>query len=237
MDLVYPRKCPVCNLALPYHKSLIHHNCYLDLPYVTGNICQKCGRPIIDGEEEYCNSCQNTKHYYTKGLCLYVRNEITRNMIYRLKYQGQREIADFLGYDLVDKLGKIMFKWKPDAIIPVPIHSSRLKERGFNQSIDISKSFQKYFYSKYKIVIPIYPNYVIRKNKTTKQKDLNANIRRQNMLGALSIGTRPRYIPNKVLIIDDIYTTGATIDAVSQVLIKDGIESVYFLAITCAPMI
>lgn len=231
LNLVYPPRCPVCNEVLENNEILAHKQCIKKLPLIDGNVCAKCGKKLAEDEVEYCFDCKKNNFSFNQGRALYIRNDITRDMIYRFKYKDQRYIGKFIGEQFGIYFYDLLRYWQIEAIIPVPLHESRLRKRGFNQSIELAKSLQEYLYYHHKIFIPIYPNLIIRNKKTSRQKDLNVINRKENIFNAFSIGKVNR-IPKSALIVDDIYTTGSTIENVSKVLKSIGVKEIYFVVAT-----
>ena len=120
---------------------------------------------------------------------------------------------------------RIVKEWKIEEIIPVPLHRSRQRKRGYNQAQILAEEIGK------KLEIPVKKDVVKRIQKTRPQKELGSRERIQNLKGAF--GVSRSWIPKKcVLVIDDIYTTGNTIHRVAEVLKKAGVQKVYFLTIS-----
>ena len=117
-----------------------------------------------------------------------------------------------------------MRRWKPDALIPVPIHKARLAFRGFNQAELLARGLSKEFQ------IPVRNDLVYRVKKTTPQKELNDKERKNNLKSAFHV--KPNAIECKtVVLVDDIYTTGSTMDALAKALKANGVEQVYFVCL------
>lgn len=147
-----------------------------------------------------------------------------KQSIYRFKYRNKREYADVYAAEIARECGIVINMWEPDVIIPVPIHKERYRQRGYNQAGLIACSLSK------KLHIPVDENYIIRVKKTTPMKELNNIERVKNLQNAFQIYYNGiRY--NKVLIVDDIYTTGATIDACAKCLKEYGTDNVYAITL------
>lgn len=142
----------------------------------------------------------------------------------RFKYGNRPEYADFFAAS-IRHFGKSRIKaWKPLIIIPVPIHKDRLNKRGYNQAALIARSLSLL------TGIPANEEFVIRTKKTKAQKELDKNARRKNLAEAFKyVGTQK--VPPRVLIVDDIFTTGNTADAIAAVLKENGAEKVYVATI------
>ena len=126
---------------------------------------------------------------------------------------------------MVKAFGKMITFWGIDLIIPVPLHKKKLRQRGFNQAEIVAKEIGKL------TGIPVDTTFITRKKYTTPQKQFGQSERKKNLAGAFATSRRVVHAKN-ILIIDDIYTTGSTIDSVANVLMKNGAEKTYFLTIS-----
>ena len=114
--------------------------------------------------------------------------------------------------------------WQPDALIPVPLHKSRMRKRGFNQAALVAERMGE------RLGIPVEEKLLIRVKKTSPQKELNDSARRENLKNAFQLCGNDVKL-KRVVLIDDIYTTGSTLDAAAAALLAAGVEKVYFLSI------
>ena len=151
-------------------------------------------------------------------------DEIMRRSVSRFKYGGRREYASFYAEEILRKCGREAALWKAEAFIPIPLHPSRRRKRGFNQAELLARELSK------RTGIPADAGVLFRVKKTRVQKELNREERAANLKGAFSLGkgTLPY---KKVILIDDIYTTGSTVDEAARILREGGADSVYFLCI------
>jgi len=225
LNLIYPRRCPVCNEALKQSDlyNYICAPCKAKLSYIKGNKCSKCGKPLEQFEEEYCYDCKKIKHIYERGFAVWAYDEEIKKSMYRFKYHNRREFADFYAKELADIYGVFIKHWECDVIIPVPLHKKKYKRRGYNQAALIAKKLSR------RLEIAYDDSFLIRAVETKAQKELDDKERYNNLIGAFQIANNGvKY--NKVIIVDDIYTTGATIDACARVLKDNGITKVYYLS-------
>ena len=219
LDLLFPRRCPVCDKAVGFGKGDICISCLEKIRPVKEPVCMKCGKPLT-GEAEYCFDCDRKKHLYLCGTAVFEYPGIA-SAIYRFKYGGRQEYAAFFGRCMAEKL-KIKFRqWKPEALVPVPIHPSRERQRGYNQAELLAREVSV------RTGIPVYGDIVARKKKTAPQKNLD-NVQRQNNLKRAFKISKNDVKLNTIVIIDDIYTTGSTIDMLTATLQAAGIRNVYF---------
>ena len=185
----------------------------------------KCGKKLSDEVEEYCRDCKRTGHAYDRGRSLYVYDDLIRGSIARFKYGGRQEYADHYGDDIVNRLGSFISACRPDLIIPVPISEKKLIKRGYNQAELIAGRISKH------TGVPVCDTMIIRITDTLPMKELSRAERMKNLKGAFKIGGVDVKCRN-VLIIDDIYTTGSTIDAMAALLKANGVERVYFVTLS-----
>ena len=160
-------------------------------------------------------------HEFESGRGLFTYRSMAESM-YRFKYAGRREYARFYGEQIVRRLGRTIRGWKPDALIPVPVHSSRKRERGYNQAEVLAEEIGK------KMDIPVERRLLKRVKTTMPQKLLDDKGRQNNLKRAFKISRND--VKLKIIVmIDDIYTTGSTIDACAAVLKSAGVEKVYYI--------
>lgn len=223
IDCVYPPRCPICNKIIPLGGSNICTVCSKKVTYVEEPYCLKCGKPV-DDERELCCDCSQKEHNYDEGRSTFIYDEYMSRSVYRFKYNSKKEYAKFYGEEIFKRLNKKIISWNAEAIIPVPIHKMRMKQRGFNQANLLAKELSKY------TKIPVKNNIVYRKNQTKVQKNLSAKERENNIKKAFIVKKNSVEL-NSVIIIDDIYTTGSTVDAISACLKAAGVKKVYVVTL------
>lgn len=131
LDLMFPPRCPLCDHVIEFRKGDICGKCVKRVKPVSGSVCMKCGKPLEE-EKEYCFDCKTKKHLYVQGISAFEYRDIAAS-IYRFKYGGRQEYAAFFGRCMALKLEKKIKQWKAEALVPVPVHPSRKRERGYNQ--------------------------------------------------------------------------------------------------------
>lgn len=187
------------------------------------NYCMKCGKGLSHQETEYCFDCRKYPHNFIRGRSLYCYESVAASL-FRFKYQGRQEYADFWGEELYRYLGNDIKAMRADAIVPVPLHKSRLNERGYNQSALLGKALAK------RMELPCLDKIVMRHKKTIPQKQLNYAERQNNLKKAFKLSVNDVKL-NTVIILDDIYTTGSTVDALSEVFLEGGVKNVYVITL------
>lgn len=222
-DILYPRRCPVCDRAVSPFGSLVCETCKNKFTYVRQPFCMKCGKELSEETKEYCSDCMRRRHLFDRGRAVYAYKSVS-DSIFRFKYKGRQEYGVYYAACTVASLGKWIAKCRPDALIPVPIHASKRRVRGYNQAEVLAREIGRL------MNIPVEANLVKRTRKTVPMKDLPLAERQNNLKRAFKI-CRNDVKLNTVIIIDDIYTTGSTIDAVSYELRCIGVKRIYFVTL------
>ncbi len=227
-NLLFPARCPVCDKAVPYpnRKEGICTECLEKLPLTNNSTCYKCGRQLFDGQKEWCEDCIRTrqKHLYESGMALCSYDDLMRESVYRLKYGKRREYAKTYGRLMGKRFGEVLTRLKVSSIVPVPLHPKRQKERGYNQAAVLAREIGR------ACKIPVYEDLVMRVRNTLPLKSMTPVQRQNNLKKAFKIRRNDVKL-GVTIVIDDIYTTGSTIDAVSEALIEAGALRVYFMTL------
>ena len=222
--LFYPRRCPVCQVALEDRGERVCLICRTRLPYTGAHFCHKCGKPLVLEEEEYCRDCLGRKHRFERGRAPFVYDSVMQRSIAAYKYGGRREYAAFYAEEILNRCAKDMAGWRAQAFVPIPLHPSRRRKRGFNQAELLAKELSG------RSGIPADAGLLMRVKKTRAQKELNDQERLTNLKDAFSV--RKRKVPyQNIILVDDIYTTGSTMDAAAKVLKENGAKNIYFVCI------
>ncbi len=223
ISLFFPRRCPFCDDVTKYG-SMVHDWCVEKIEYANmQSVCFKCGKPLDDDKEQYCVTCQRIKHYFDKGFALY-KYRSAQDAIYRFKYQGRQEYADFFAKDIEANLGDYIRNLDIDYLVPVPMFPSKKIKRGYNQAEVLAHAIGR------RMNIPVKEDIVYRTINTVPMKELSEFERRNNLKKAFNIGTNVVKL-KKIIIIDDIYTTGSTMDNVALQLRKAGASHIFALSL------
>ncbi len=225
LQLLFPLRCPVCDDIVTPFGEKICTDCMKKLKYVTPPRCMKCGKQLEEEEQEYCWDCCETKHFFVRGRALYDYGSVASS-IYRFKYGGRREYADFYGEEIARYLGEFIRQIQPQALIPIPLHSVRQRKRGYNQAFLLASAISRY------TGVPVCDKILIRTQNTVPLKELNPGERQNNLKKAFHIKGNDVKLKT-ILLIDDIYTTGSTMDEATFTLLQAGVESVYFITLAC----
>lgn len=230
VEILFPAKCPICGMILKRQEKRICHSCKRVLPRICEPMCSRCGKPMDDRdmESEYCFDCkrkQINQDVLTKGTALWLYDKRMKKAMADFKYGGCSENAHFFADELYRFRGEQMRKWQAEAIIPVPLHWRKKWFRGYNQAASLASALGA------RMSIPVYTDILKRKRYTKPQKGLSDRERRCNLQKAFcinqSIQVNERNL-RRVLLVDDIYTTGATLESCATVLRTVGVEEIYF---------
>jgi ComF family protein len=221
-NLLYPRKCAICDCVLSKKEQDICRACKKRVFIIDNNICLTCGKPIKEGET-YCKDCRSRKHYFAWGVACYRYCDV-RDAIYRMKYAGREDIISYFSTQIAQHLKINLLQMHADCFIPIPMHRSRERKRGYNQATLLARELSL------RLGIPILENAVIRRKKTIPMKYLSVKQRQLNLKKAFIIGKNDVKLKT-IILVDDIYTTGSTMDCVAKVLLEAGAKEIYFVVV------
>lgn len=222
-DLLFPRRCPVCGgVAMPKGR-LICPACLKQLSFISSPACMKCGKEIGSRDQEYCTDCIRRKKSFERGFALLNYDSRAAASMAAVKYHNKREYLDFYARAAALRFGKQFRQVGIQVIVPVPVHASRLKTRGFNQAAVLAERLSA------ELEIP-WEELLIRVKKTDPQKSLGSAERLKNLRGAFEAEQKAGKW-ERVLLVDDIYTTGSTAEICSRALLKTGVKQVFVFAV------
>lgn len=219
---MYPNVCPMCGKTLEYNEMMCK-KCEKELKYIKEPICKKCGKQLDEEEREYCGDCKRRVHTFDAGIGVFAYDEAIRKSIYDFKYKDMKIYSRFYGEKMAVYARDYIEHWKPDVIIPVPVSKKKYLKRGYNQAELIARELA------FNCGVPMDNRVLYRRKDTKPQKEVNRDIRRKNLENAFIIsGNVVKY--KKVILVDDIYTTGSTIDECAKTLKQAGVKEVYFIS-------
>lgn len=221
---MYPRRCPVCDEPVRVKERLICEECKNAFVRVPPPRCCKCGKHVDAAENHmFCFDCARTPRRYERGFALYEYASV-HDSIHMFKNRGRPEYADYYALVMAEVLGDKIKAMGADAIVPIPLHPSKLRKRGYNQAALLARRLGEL------CKIPVREDVLLRVQKTTVQKHLSHTERQNNMKKAFHIGENDVKL-NNIILIDDVYTTGNTIDAAAEVLLRAGVKKVFFITL------
>lgn len=239
LDLVYPMSlyCISCGKIIDDSRTYrLCNECMAASNWITERHCSVCGKPLAETDPgERCFACaefeaKGLPHSFDKGYSCAGYGAVEQSLIFALKYGSRSDIADTLGEIMYDRMvseheaDELAASY--DLVVPVPVYSERKARRGFNHAGLMARSFAE------RAGIACEPELIIRTRATAPMKGLGPEERWANVKGAFSIRERKRSLVEgaRILVIDDIYTTGATLDEIASILKDAGARRVDFLA-------
>lgn len=230
-DLLFPRRCPVCHGIVVPRGGLICPGCISKLSFVKSPTCKTCGKEVLHPRIEYCFDCTKRPKSFRFGLALLNYDERARASMARIKYKNKREYLDFYGRALALKYGERLERSGAQALIPVPVHPSRRRARGFNQAEELARAISRSLKEERGLELPVRTDVLFRVKKTAPQKELTASERFKNLIQAFEVSEEAADGLTDVILVDDIYTTGSTAEACTRLLLRAGVKNVYVLTI------
>jgi competence protein ComFC len=225
LDWIYPPKCILCeNIILLTKERWMCNNCQNSLDYVKNITCIKCGIPY-DTENKICLDCKKREFSYTKNHAILKYDEVSKHLIFKFKYSNHAEVGKALISIIINNIDVDIFKGV-DFLTPVPVHKKRLKTRGFNQAEILSRELSKH------VGIPTINKLIIRVKNTTPQSKLTPTQRDENLKDAFMFNDKYNIEGKVIMVVDDIYTTGRTLDECSKILLKNKSGNIYGLTLS-----
>jgi ComF family protein len=222
LDFFYPPRCLVCQKA----GAVIHPHCRPHLNYLAGNICPICSHYLSEAEPCQSSLCRlpPDERYLDCVKSVFVHEGGAREAVLKLKYEGVRALREWLNEELATT-ARYYGLHNAAAIVAVPLHPNRKRERGYNQAEILAQDLAE------KLNLPLGEGWLVRSRLTRTQVGLNGTERRVNVEGAFSWQTAPLK-NHTILIVDDVCTTGATLNACASALKSAGAGAVWALTVT-----
>ncbi len=225
-NLFYPRECPICQQCIPRNANVkVHMECYKKMKRIVSPMCQQCGKPLVSYEQEYCEDCRRRRHSFESGPGLWLYDSNSAASVFAYKYNGKQRYADFYIEVLLHFYGDWIESLRVDCIVPIPLEKRRYRQRGFNQAELIAEGLGE------NLQISVKGHGLYRVRETAPQKELGRDERKKNLAKAFLADKEAFKDVKRVLLIDDIYTTGSTIEYCTRALKGVGIEKVWFLTL------
>lgn len=226
-ELLFPRVCPVCGEPLPFLQKgrlKVHPLCYARLHRIRSPFCMKCGKELDDPQSEYCPDCIRTPRSFVSGRGLWRYDRASKQAVFALKYKNRPEHAAFFAECLFMYYGSWIRRVRPDCIVPVPVSREKRRQRGYNQAELIAEELGE------RLGIPVRGDILKRLRSTDPQKELDRAQRLRNLQHAFYADPNLILEGGRYLLLDDVYTTGATAECCTRALLKAGADQVWFLA-------
>lgn len=225
-----PSQCLCCLSYLEEGETRICTDCLSKIHWIVPPFCTICGIPFVSSEVDChpCGACVTKEKYFTMARALGYYEGPLRRAIHRWKYDGKIGLSPLFGEWMAEKLPQY---WDPkcfDMILPVPLHKRRLRERGFNQALLLAKELSR------RTGIPYRKNILQKKRPTPPQVQLSGAEREKAVRRSFHILAGEALKGKTVLLVDDVYTTGATVNECSKVLLAAGAARIDVFTLTHA---
>jgi ComF family protein len=237
VDWLYPPRCRACSESIQgCDREYFCSACWPQIQLVAHPFCTICGRPFPDssGDDHVCGVClaRNPQYARAHSWACYPREEATehplRQVIQKFKYGRKVALGKPLGRLMARGCEEFLLTCKAEIIIPVPLHPRRLRWRGFNQSVLLARQIGRAYN------LPLNCFALYRKIDTPPQTQLPEEERRKNMRGAFALSGKTAVRGKCLLLVDDVYTSGATVNECSRVLKQGGAREVSVLTLARA---
>ncbi len=222
-DFVFPRLCGECNQRILEPKRLVCCHCEAAMEPLRLPLCPTCG--CEDAEAgTICDDCPEGDIHFEGARAFTGFFGTAKTLVEKLKYNGRTEYAPTMARSMArvcfSEYKKLVFS----VVAPVPLFSTRERERGFNQATVLADSLGE------QLFLPVHQNLVKRIRATATQTRLTRKERAKNIKGAFTVPAPEEVIGKTILLVDDVYTTGATLNECASVLKSAGAEAVYCIA-------
>ena len=208
LDYLYPPRCPVCEKI---SAGGICPECRKKIQFIQKDYCMKCGKLLDHAQDEYCRDCRRRRHVFVRNRALLSYRGPVKLSLYQMKYGNRREYAVTYGQEMAKMFGPWIYHTGITRIVPIPLHASRKRKRGYNQAEWIARAMVK------ELKLPVDTRLLYRIRRTKPQKKLDDRQRKQNLKNAFEVRKKIDS-RERILLVDDIYTTGSTVDAAAGCL-------------------
>lgn len=222
LNVFFPPTCIFCGDVMDFHTDICAcEGCVSELPYIQPAECYVCGRPL-DAlyTDEVCGGCLYYGQHFDANVSCYVYSDAARDCVLDFKFNKRIDYASTMSKIMVARILQKYGDTPFDMVVPVPLSKERLKTRGYNQSALLAKRIAA------ELQLPYVPDVLIKKVDTFKQSLTSAQERRNNISGAFGVSSAADVKNKTVLLIDDILTTGATLNECAKTLKQSGALSV-----------
>lgn len=231
LDILFPPLCHGCKAFIPDAGDLhLCTDCLDSSPLVASPCCTICGLPFLTegGSDHRCGGCTEAPPSFASARAAVLFQGPVREVIHRFKYGRKVQHSRPLALLAARQLGGYAAASAADLIIPVPLHIKRLRERGFNQAVLLGEILARKWH------VPLAGKNLSRIRWTEPQVNLTASERKQNVRGAFAVRDTAAIRDRKIILLDDVYTTGSTVDECARTLKKEGAAAVFVVTVARA---
>jgi ComF family protein len=225
INYLMPPRCIDCGEFSSEYDTLCP-TCWKKYRFIQEPCCKICGTPFEIDIESICLGCMKIKPKYDSAKSLFRFDENSKRIIHNFKYYDKTHLSKFFAHILFSKYKE--FISGADIIVPVPMHKLKRIFRMYNQSIVLAKELSLLSF------IPIKPDIIQKTRYTKAQSLLTKSERRKNLANSFSVSCPEEIIDKRILLVDDVITTGETINTCSRVLKNNGAESVFVISVAKA---
>jgi len=232
IDILYPPRCHLCGRFLYPTEGALHlkylcAECRAALAPVTHPLCTVCGNPfpVSAGQDHLCENCLRSNPWYDLVRAPYLYSGPLMEAVQRFKYKSETHLISTLGPLLSSFAGGYISHLQEILIIPVPLHRRRLRERGFNQSLLLARAVSKHLGARLDYLS------LGRSKYTTPQTGLSKEKRKKNVKDAFLVVNPGRVRGQIILLVDDVFTTGHTLNECARTLKRSGARTVICLTL------
>ena len=222
LDVILPPICHICHTFIPNAGTLhICPTCRDRLPLVSSPLCSICGIPFAGtGGDHRCGACLIHPPHFDAARAHFLYEGAIRDLIHSFKYNHHTQLRNPLSFLTLEGVRGFVAEHNPHLIVPVPLHRSRLRQRGFNQAVLLGRVLSR------QLSIPMLTDTLVRTRPTEPQIELPAAERRLTVKGAFSVTRPDRVAGKRILLLDDVMTTGSTMDECAKELKRVGADVV-----------
>lgn len=228
IDLLYPPRCHLCHA---FDEETLCGSCLNAFSRVVSPVCPICGEPFLYGiqEDHVCEECLRKRPFFKSASAPYLYDGRMMDAVHQFKYQGKAHMAKGLG-PLLASFGKRWLSEERELLVmPVPLHPKRLRQRGYNQSLLLARHVAAGLEGSLDYLS------LRRIRETAVQTGLKREERRRNVRKAFEVVNRRAVKRKTIVLVDDVATTGSTLNECAKVLMRSGCSKVYCLVLARAP--
>ena len=229
LSVIFPCTCTLCkNVVEEAILGVVCRSCWGKIDSIPDPFCSVCGYPFSSRNVDpgtLCGSCRRKLFAFDVARSQSPFTDPLKEIIHQFKYCGHLSLARPLARYLEGVYRRFPDHFRSDVIIPVPLHRARERERGFNQAAELAKHLSQ------RVDIPFKVGWLLRTRPTDVQAGLSRRQRRINMKGAFQVSPRARLAKQDVLLVDDVFTTGTTLNECAKILKEHGCPRVNVLTV------